>query len=222
MSDIAIRSSGASSATTSSSEQSLTGLADDFSTFLTLLTTQLQNQDPLDPTDTNEFTNQLVAFTQVEQQIRSNQELEDINEQLAASNLAAKAGFLGQLAQVQHDTGSHEGNGIRFQYSLDESPEITNLRVVDASGNIVFEQGGETRQGTFNFNWDGLDNLGNPVPHGNYKLIVDSDGAEGEAIPATVFVEDEIREIDATSGDFLIADRTFGQNQLLRLIANGI
>ena len=59
-------------ASTSKATSSFTGLADDFDNFLTLLTTQLQHQDPLSPTDTNEFTNQLVQFANVEQQILQN------------------------------------------------------------------------------------------------------------------------------------------------------
>ncbi len=53
-------------------------LADDMQQFLTLLTTQLQNQDPLSPMDSTEFTNQLVQFSQVEQQITSNQKLDSL------------------------------------------------------------------------------------------------------------------------------------------------
>ena len=62
-------SSGTTGATTS------TGLADNFQTFLTLLTTQLQNQNPLDPLDTNQFTQQLVQFAGVEQQLKMNDTL---------------------------------------------------------------------------------------------------------------------------------------------------
>ena len=59
-------------------ESAKTGLAEDFAQFLTLLTVQLQNQDPLSPMDTTEFTNQLVAFTGVEQQINTNQKLDSL------------------------------------------------------------------------------------------------------------------------------------------------
>ncbi|MCK5042335.1 MAG: hypothetical protein KAR62_08565, partial [Sphingomonadales bacterium] len=62
----------------SDSQKAKNTLGGDFNTFLSLLTTQLQYQDPLDPLDSNEFTNQLVQFTSVEQEIKSNENLENI------------------------------------------------------------------------------------------------------------------------------------------------
>ena len=78
-----VTSAAATSATTSSttsttSSNSTAGLADNFQTFLTLLTTQLQNQNPLDPLDTNQFTAQLVQFAQVEQQLKANDQLSSL------------------------------------------------------------------------------------------------------------------------------------------------
>lgn len=223
MTDVTAISSGTSTSTsTSSSSGSLGGLADDFSTFLTLLTTQLQNQDPLDPTDTNEFTNQLVAFSQVEQQIRSNDQLEGIADQLSQSNLAAKAGFLGQMARVEHDTGIHDGEGLTFLYQLNDTPASTDLRVVDGTGNTVFSLNGEVREGLHTFEWSGIQDDGTMAPAGTYSLVVDSRTADNDRVPTNIFVEDEIIELDGGTGDLIIADRIFGQNELLRVVANGI
>ena len=125
------------------------------------------------------------------------------------------------MARVEHDTGTHEGEGIRFQYQLSDTPEITNLRVVDSTGATVFEQAGEAREGLFTFDWNGTDSLGAPAPTGNYRLVVDARGAENSSIPATVFVEDEIQAVDGITGDLSIGGSNFEQNDLLRLIARG-
>ena len=68
------------SSNSSSGSTATTGIADNFQTFLTLLTTQLQNQNPLDPLDTNQFTQQLVQFAGVEQQLKSNDQLKSLVE----------------------------------------------------------------------------------------------------------------------------------------------
>ena len=69
-----------SSTTNKTSSTATSGIADNFQTFLTLLTTQLQHQNPLDPLDTNQFTAQLVQFAGVEQQLKSNDQLKSLIE----------------------------------------------------------------------------------------------------------------------------------------------
>ena len=63
----------------------LTGLSNNYELFLSILTTQIQNQDPLDPTDSSKYTEQLVQYSSVEQQIRTNDQLSDLLQVMASS-----------------------------------------------------------------------------------------------------------------------------------------
>ena len=90
-------------ATASAAAASNTRLAGDFNTFLTLLTTQLQNQSPTDPLDANQMTNQLVQFASVEQQIAMNQNLERLITLQQAAQLTASAPLVGRRVEVEAD-----------------------------------------------------------------------------------------------------------------------
>ena len=205
----------------SAAENSAIGLGEDFSTFLTLLTTQLQNQDPLDPTDTNEFTNQIVNFTGVEQQIRTNQNLEALADLTRVNNLASAASFLGQEALIEADTATHEGSGATFQYVLPETATSTTLEILNSDGEVILSQPGEVLRGANVFEWRGINNNGTTVPDGNYTLRVTSVDADDASIPATVLVQDTITEVE-TIGDtpiFTVGTNVVNQSDILRLIA---
>src|SRR2546421_3429280 len=90
--------------TTNTSSTATAGIADNFQTFLTLLTTQLQNQNPLDPLDTNQFTQQLVQFAGVEQQLRTNDQLTSLIAAQQTAQSTQALGFVGRVAVVGGDT----------------------------------------------------------------------------------------------------------------------
>jgi len=205
--------------TSSNASTSFTGLADDFSTFLTLLTTQLQNQDPLDPTDTNEFTNQLVAFSQVEQQIRANQNLEDLTRITQQNNVANLAGLLGNEARVEHASGTHEGNGVKWQVQFNLPVDASTYQIQDAAGNIVAQFDGATSRGVNDFTWDGTLGDGSTAPDGVYTLAVTARDDQNNPVDARVTVEDTITAINPLTGELRIADQEFGFTDLERLVA---
>src|ERR1700723_39717 len=93
-------SSNASSATNSSLDQ----LASNFNSFLTLLTTQLQNQDPLDPLDTNQFTEQLVEVTGVQQQVDMNSNLQTLISLQQPTEATQAMQFLGSNVTIAGST----------------------------------------------------------------------------------------------------------------------
>lgn len=206
----------------SASQQSAASLADDFSTFLTLLTTQLQNQDPLDPLDSNEFTNQLVAFTGVEQQIRTNSNLEDIITQLGNDNITGVASLLGQEALIEGFSGTHEGSGIHFEVGFVDAPDFVDFEIMDGDGNTVFQAPGQAISGLQDFTWDGTNAAGDTLPDGVYSLRVTA-SKDGEAVRASTFVQDEISAINTASDDpvLTVGANDVTQDALLRLIAGG-
>lgn len=204
--------------------QSATGLADDFTTFLTLLTTQLQNQDPTSPMDTNEFTNQLVQFSGVEQQIRTNQNLEDLASLLTAQNFNASASLLGQQALLNGNEIVNSGSGGRWDYGFTSQPDSVSLRVLDSNGVAVYEEVGTAGVGLHEFQWDGLDRDGNPVPPGNYTLDVNAFTEENGTIAAQVYAAGRVNGIaSGTEGPLfdIGAQEGVTQDQILQLIAAG-
>ena len=112
--------------TTNSSAQTLSA---DMNTFLTLLTTQLKYQDPMDPMDTAEFTNQLVQYSSVEQAIQTNSKLDNLLT-LTISNLGAQAvSYIGKTAQVLGDVMPLEGGKAKATYTLSKDALSTTISV---------------------------------------------------------------------------------------------
>jgi flagellar basal-body rod modification protein FlgD len=97
-------STSSASATSNSINNSLASLASNSQTFLTLLTTQLKNQDPTSPLDTNQFTSQLTQMTGVEQQVLSNQLLQQLVSQSSGSGVTSAVGLIGKSVTASGST----------------------------------------------------------------------------------------------------------------------
>src|SRR5690348_5297014 len=167
-----------------------TGVPDftsNFNTFLTLLTTQLQNQDPLSPVDTRQFTQQLVGFSEVEQQINTNKNLQQLIQLQTSYEAIAAAPLVGQTIQYSDATASLAGGAAGFSYSLPSNAASVNLLVEDASGNVVYSTSGNLNAGTHDFVWDGKTSAGVQMPDGGqYTLQVVAKDARNNPISATV------------------------------------
>lgn len=156
-------------------------LAGNFDTFLTLLTTQLRNQDPLDPLDSNEFTQQLVQFTSVEQQIAANENLEKILAAMQVDQTSTALGFIGKQVDADANSiGLPEGGTATWLYTLPSNAESVVLTVTDPDGRLVYVEEGQKQAGSHSFTWDGNDNAGNPLSPDLYTLSVAArDASEG-------------------------------------------
>src|SRR5437762_6857991 len=125
--------SSSSSSSNTTASTATTGIADNFQTFLTLLTTQLKNQNPLDPLDTNQFTQQLVQFAGVEQQINMNQQLTSLVALQKANQVTSAMSFLGATATVDgSSTKLTSGKGSR-SFSVDK-PSTGTITIKDKTG----------------------------------------------------------------------------------------
>lgn len=177
----------ASSTGSNSAASASSSLTSNFNTFLTLLTTQLQNQDPLSPMDTNQFTNQLVEFSQVEQQINTNSNLQQLIALQGAGESISALPLVGDQIEYNSATASVASGGqANYVYTLPSSTTTTNLQVTDANGNVVYQQAGQTAAGTFVFNWNGQTNAGVQVPAGDYTLKIQADGPSGTTVTPTI------------------------------------
>jgi flagellar basal-body rod modification protein FlgD len=176
----------------------MTQLSGNFSTFLTLLTTQLKNQDPTSPMDSNAFTQQLVMYSQVEQQIDSNANLKTLISQGTSNAAAVTTGYLGKKVSITNGSASLSGSAANWTYNLATDAAGTQLSVTDANGKIVYTGAGETASGNHSFSWDGKDNNGNQLADGAYKLAVTASDAAGSVVTSTVASAGTVSQIDLT------------------------
>jgi flagellar basal-body rod modification protein FlgD len=194
---VAITSSNATTAAAASTNASRTSLANNFETFLTLLTAQLKNQDPLSPLDSKDFTNQLVQFSGVEQQLKTNDLLASLTENTKLSAGATAVAYLGKEATANTSVATIEAGGsTSWNYELPRNAATVSLRVLDSSGRVIATANGETTRGQKTFNWDGKDASGRAVVAGTYRLEVNASAADGQSIAGTVSRQGLITGVD--------------------------
>lgn len=181
--------------------QQSVSLAEDFTQFLTLLTTQLQNQDPLSPLDSNEFTNQLVQFSQVEQGINTNSKLDDLLSLQLNGATTSALGYVGLDVQyVSAEVALEEGQPTTIRYSLDGSATSSTINIFDESGQLVQSVDAERGVGAHTFEWDGRDLLNNELPSGTYVVRVDSLDANEQVVDTSTVVQARVRGIEQQNG----------------------
>ena len=151
-----IPSSTAGTAAASSAAKDRIGLADDFDSFLQLLTTQLKNQDPLAPLDANQFTQQLVQFSAVEQAIKTNDALGRLLATMRGDQIARSVDYLGAEVEAEGQTiRLGEGGPARVRYRLDQSAAQVRIEIYDGAGRLVATRQGETGAGSHSLDWNG-------------------------------------------------------------------
>lgn len=158
-------------------------LAETFDTFLTLLTTQLQHQDPLNPMDTNEFTSQLVEFTGVEQAIKTNQKLEQLINLQTDMQLNDAVGYMGKRVGADGIILMLQDRESTVTYDLGGNAKEVNILIIDEQGNTVRTLKGETGVGHHEITWDGLDEDGDQLDDGLYGFLVTAIDADKKPVP---------------------------------------
>ena len=191
-------------ATTPASTSSTSGgdamaqLSGNVSTVLTLLTTQLKNQDPLSPMDSNQFTQQLVEFSQVEQQINTNTNLQTLITQGQGQGSAVATSYLGKQVTITNGQAPLTDGTATWNYTLGTTAASTILTVTNANGQAVYTGAGETGAGSQTFTWNGKDNNGNQLPDGAYTLSATAKDQGGSAVTTSVSSTGTVNEIDMT------------------------
>jgi len=158
-------------ATESQTKTASNALSSDFETFLKMLTTQMENQDPLNPVESAEFAMQLATFSGVEQQIRTNGLLADMVSGLGASGLSQLAGWVGMEARISAPA-VFDGAPITLAPEPDPASDAAYLIVRDATGALVSREGLPLNVPTIE--WAGIDDTGSPLPAGTYSFEVES------------------------------------------------
>jgi flagellar basal-body rod modification protein FlgD len=175
--------SGVSGSSSSSTSTARATIADNFDTFLSILTTQLKNQNPLDPLDTNQFTQQLVQFSGVEQQLKTNEFLETL--MLAGQNTAKSdaVSYIGKEVTSSGKTGElTDSDAVFWAYSADANAANATVTIKDANGQVVYSETGPLNSGPGTFRWDGIGGDGNAKPNGIYTIDIKGNDANGRAV----------------------------------------
>lgn len=178
LTNVGLHQSNNNAASSSSANQ----LAQNFDTFLTLLTTQLKNQDPTSPMESDKFTDQLSQFAQVEQGIQSNKNLEDLIAMQGQQRQLSALSYVGAEVEAVGDTNwLEEGEQLTYKYNV--SPEVPRLQlqIQDQAGKTVYSAEFNDISGLQTFTWDGKNNSGVEQAEGAYTLVVSPMAANGES-----------------------------------------
>jgi flagellar basal-body rod modification protein FlgD len=175
--------SASSTSGTTTAGSALAQLGANFNQFLQLLLTQVQNQDPTDPTNTDQFTTELVQFTGVQEQVNANTSLGQLINLQQSSQVLQTAGLVGKQATVSsNEITLQNGSGeVSFTGTAGQPVAIS---IVDANGNDLRDATVTATAGTNTWTWDGTDNNGNAVPDGAYGIAVETQA--GNSAPTAV------------------------------------
>lgn len=178
--------SSIATAQSSASSSALSQLTGNLDSFLTLLTTQLRNQDPLDPLDTEKFTSQLVEFASVEQSIQTNKHLETLIGLQAAADRDGALAMIGKTIVIDSDKAANLGSGAQWTYDLPNGASAVSLVIVNEKGQPVAQFAGDPSTGAHNLAWDGVASDGSAAPKGVYQLLVQARDAGGASAPYSI------------------------------------
>jgi flagellar basal-body rod modification protein FlgD len=189
--------SGISGAASTSVATSRTSLVNNFDTFLQLLTTQLQNQNPLDPLDTNQFTQQLVQFAGVEQQLRQNENLESLVAIGKAQRNTDALNFVGATVTATGDTTKLQ-DGLAVWYVTSPKPAQANVTITNGEGSVVYAGTHALETGTQPYQWNGRTSTGTIAPAGNYKIKIDAVDTAGQKVTTSTTFSGVVDQVDVS------------------------
>lgn len=212
-----------SSSSSPNSPSSSTGstLAGNFQTFLTLLTTQLQNQNPLDPLDTNQFTQQLVQFAGVEQQLKTNDSLAQLVTLQQTTQATQALGFVGKTALVDGSTATMAKSSATWHLNV-PSDATVDISIANSSGQTVFTGKYTAAAGSdIPFTWNGMGNDGTQWPDGKYTISATGKDVAGNNVGIAAQVQGVVSSVDLTQSPPLLSidGNSYTLSQVKRIIA---
>lgn len=174
-----------------------TEIASNFTTFLQLLTTQLKNQNPLDPLDTNQFTQQLVEFAQVEQQMKSNDQLTSLVALEKSAQTTTALAYVGATVVVDGSTAQMTGGTANWSLNVTK-PSTASITISDFTGQNAFTGTVAVNPGTQTFTWNGRGNDGRLWPDGSYTLTATAVDANKQSVAISTEVQAVVDSVDLT------------------------
>lgn len=192
---------GAQTPATSKTDQAQSALTKDFGSFLKLLTTQLQNQDPTQPLDTNQITQQIAQLSSVEQQIATNKNLEKLIAASSSGQINNVVGYIGKRVEAEGNKSSLVNGLASFVYSLDTEATSANVSISDTAGNVVYTGNGNIKAGHNEVFWDGLNSFtGQQMADGTYTISVTAKDSTGADVKVTTFTTGRVTAVDIKDG----------------------
>jgi len=178
-------------------------IASNFQEFLKLLTTQLKNQDPLSPLDTNQFTQQLVAFASVEQQLKTNTDLDKLVMLNKTSQATAALGFVGSQVTADGSTTQLK-NGLAAWNITSPRPAAASVSIVDQNGNTVWTGQQTLDTGTQSYSWNGRTSTGTIAPDGLYTIQITAQDAAGQSVAVSTQYTGTVTGVDLSGSQPLL------------------
>lgn len=176
-------------------------LTKDLDSFITLLTTQLKHQDPLEPVDSTEFTSQLAQFAAVEQGIQTNTNLEKLIGLQNSNQALAAVGYLGKYVEALSGQTALAGGEASFGYTLPRQADAVLVQIRNEAGITVRTLSGETGAGKNYVNWNGKDASGQSLPDGTYTFTVAAADKQGHQIQTQNFTAGVAGSVEGNGAD---------------------
>jgi flagellar basal-body rod modification protein FlgD len=194
-------SSSSSTAANAAGNNAAQQLAGNFDTFLQLLTTQLQNQNPLDPLDTNQFTEQLVEFASVEQQVNMNTNLQTLISMQQTAETTSALQLVGSTVTIGGSTSqlSNATNSAAIWNLNAASPATATITITNSSGQTAYTGTEALNSGSQSFTWNGTGNNGQTWPDGTYTLNVTATGANGQPVNVSTQVQGTVTAVNTSA-----------------------
>ena len=211
-----------SSAASAASSAAAPNLAGNFNEFLQLLTTQLQHQDPTSPLDPNQFTQELVQFSSVEQQINTNTSLTTMIALQQTQQAASALQFIGANVAVSGTTAQLANGQASWNYSVTQ-PATASINILDSSGTTVYSTSQTVQPGSQSFVWNGMDGQGNSFPSGPYTISISAVGTSGQSVPVTTQIQGVVTGVDVSKNppNLTIAGQAYPLNQITQVLSTG-
>ena len=171
--------------------------------FLTLFTTQLKNQNPLDPMQNEAFVAQLAQFSQLEATTKMSTNIDTLVKSMSNSQSSNASSMIGKTVAIADGKAIKYGEPVEGSVTLDKDVDGITLKVFDSKGSVVRTgQIGAQKKGDYPFTWDGLDNDGNPAADGIYRIeaTVSRFGQNSKAAVQTMAAVRSVTT-DTTTGD---------------------
>ncbi|MBR0829972.1 flagellar biosynthesis protein FlgD [Bradyrhizobium manausense] len=190
--------STATTTTTSTSSSATSGLTS--SDFLSLLVSELQNQDPLNATSTTDFINQLTSYANFSSQQSINSNLSALASSFSSLVTLNSVNYIGHTVEAKTDTATLSNGSATFGYSLSSAAENVSISIKDSSGNTVWTGSGTGNSGSNSFTWDGKDSSGNQLSDGGqYTISVTATDSAGNSVLYYTTVTGTVTGIDTST-----------------------
>ncbi len=194
---------GSSANDSSTATSALGSLTSNYSDFLSLLTTQLQNQDPTSPMDSSQFTTELVQFSGVEQQINTNSNLAQLVSLTQAGNISQASSMLGATVKATSTQLPLQNGSAALAFTA-PAAEPVNIAITNANGENLYDASVNATAGANNWTWNGTDSSGETLPDGAYNVAVTSTAANGSATAVPFTISGTATSVDSESNNLTL------------------